>query len=648
MSDKRREPKRLGGIPPCPDKELMRNAEESELRNGVAVIGISRHRLGTDGNGVTTLVAFHGCPLRCKYCLNKECWETEERFKHYTPQSLYDKVKVDDLYFRATGGGITFGGGEPCLQADFIVEFRRICGPDWKIRVETSLNVDRSLIDKLAPVVDEWIVDTKAERSVAYKEYTGVYRQQMMNNLNHLTSKERLDIPKSRIHIRVPVIPGFVDEAQAEETRQMFVENWKFQNVEVFRYTIDEKRNNVSDESRGKQVCELLKDIRCEVAVANGLNHSEQECSHRGTCPGTCPVCEMETEALMRQLEGKNISLSGDILSRIENFDSSRDSDDEELNGKIILQGDVMPPHPGENESWSPEYRYKEVFFKECAVAGLSFHLEKDDELWDELEVGTKLALVRDRHNKYDSNAVAVALADDYDGNPDDFDFDFILGYIPRSDNAELAAMMDAGYADKFSARITAYKRYGNYNERIRLTIFILSNEPEIVRPDLLRAQSLSCSELREMVDELADRGTTYFRWGGFNGFPPDELQSPVEGEKIVIVHRDEDSEILYLMRVLATGDECAKYVEDPDSIHCVDDCAPYILTNVMGPIRIKKSDWPFLSGADLCRFSATDYLPMKLSSGFKGIFKKQLFRTINRNNVDMDPSIDEPIEPID
>ena len=223
----------------------MRNTEESELRNGVAVIGISRHRLGTDGNGVTTLVAFHGCSLRCKYCLNKECWDPEERFKHYTPQSLYDKVKVDDLYFRATGGGITFGGGEPCLQADFIVEFRRICGPDWKIRVETSLNVDRSLIDKLAPVVDEWIVDTKAERSVAYKEYTGVYRQQMMNNLNHLTSKERLDIPKSRIHIRVPVIPGFVDEAQAEETRQMFVENWKFQNVEVFRYTIDEKRNNV-------------------------------------------------------------------------------------------------------------------------------------------------------------------------------------------------------------------------------------------------------------------------------------------------------------------------------------------------------------------------------------------------------------------
>ena len=74
-----------------------------ERNNGIPVIGVSRHRLGTDGKGVTTLVAFHGCPLRCKHCLNKECWEPEERFRHYTPQSLYDEVKVDDLYFRATG-----------------------------------------------------------------------------------------------------------------------------------------------------------------------------------------------------------------------------------------------------------------------------------------------------------------------------------------------------------------------------------------------------------------------------------------------------------------------------------------------------------------------------------------------------------------
>lgn len=203
MTFRQKEPEQLGGIPQYTDKERMKDIEDMKQQSGVAVIGISRFRLGTDGKGITTLVAFHGCRLRCKYCLNKECQEPEEQFRHYTPQSLYDEVKADDLYFRATGGGITFGGGEPCIQADFIVAFRKICGPEWKIRVETSLNVESSLIDKLAPVVDEWIIDTKAERSVAYKRYTGVYRQQMMDNLYRLTSEERLNIPKSRIHLRI-------------------------------------------------------------------------------------------------------------------------------------------------------------------------------------------------------------------------------------------------------------------------------------------------------------------------------------------------------------------------------------------------------------------------------------------------------------
>ena len=359
MDDKRNRPILPAGVPTYSEKNAMKEVNESGQRDGVAVIGISRHRLGTDGRGITTLVAFHGCPLRCKYCLNKECWEPEDRFKRYTPHSLYNELKIDDLYFRATDGGVTFGGGEPCLQADFIVEFRKLCGPDWKIRVETSLNVDRSLIDKLAPVVDEWIVDTKAERSVAYKEYTGVYRQQAMDNLSHLTSKERLNIPKEKVHIRIPIIPGYVDETQAEETRRMFVDIMNYPNVEVFRYVTDENRSITPGEGRGKRICELLKDIRREVALKNGIAPTERECTHKGECPGTCPVCEMEVAALMRQLEGKDIHVSNPTIEKIEDFDSLDNTRDEELDGKMILRGDVMPPLDGDVASWPPEYRYK-------------------------------------------------------------------------------------------------------------------------------------------------------------------------------------------------------------------------------------------------------------------------------------------------
>ncbi len=90
------------------------------------IIGIDRHRLTTDGEGVTTLVAFHGCPLHCKYCLNPQCLSPDGVLRTITPSELYSEVEIDDLYFVATGGGICFGGGEPLLHSKFIEEFVKI------------------------------------------------------------------------------------------------------------------------------------------------------------------------------------------------------------------------------------------------------------------------------------------------------------------------------------------------------------------------------------------------------------------------------------------------------------------------------------------------------------------------------------------
>ncbi len=288
-------------------------------------------------------------------------------------------------------------------------------------------------------------------------------------------------------------------------------------------------------------------------------------------------------------------------------------------------QGGPMPP-----ETSAPaEPVRKKVLFKECAVAGVSFHLKYDDELWDELEAGTKVALVRENGNQYDRNAVAIALAGDYEGNPDEFDFNLILGYIPRTENAEIARMLDMGWDDVFVAELTTVKTHGSLNDRLRISIFIQSKDPETVRPDLLRGLSLSLPELRHMVEELSERGTAFFRFGGF---PPHELQFPEVGERIVMVQGNMGSAVLYLMRVLATGEDCARYVEDPESVHCTDDCAPFILTNIAGPVRIGESECRFLPEVDLKGLSATEYLPKKVSSGFERLFEEVLFRTLNRD----------------
>ncbi|MDE5683651.1 MAG: radical SAM protein, partial [Muribaculaceae bacterium] len=136
------------------------------------IIGIARHRLSTDGDGVTTLVAFHGCPLRCRYCLNPQSLGDSGRFREYSPEELYAETRIDELYFIATNGGVTFGGGEPCLRPQFIREFRELCGSAWRLNLETSLCVSSANIEALLPVVNTLIIDIKDMNPDIYRSYT--------------------------------------------------------------------------------------------------------------------------------------------------------------------------------------------------------------------------------------------------------------------------------------------------------------------------------------------------------------------------------------------------------------------------------------------------------------------------------------------
>ncbi len=201
--------------------------------NKVPVIGIARHRLATDGNGVTTLVAFHGCPLRCKYCLNPQSLGDDKPRQYYTAASLYNEVNIDNLYFIATEGGVTFGGGEPCLRHDFILQFKELCGNDWKLTLETSLNVPQRFFSSLLPIIDNFIVDVKDMNSKIYQLYTGKDNHNVLDNL-------KLLIEHNRQHdtiIRLPLIPSFNTEEDRIKSRSI-LENMGFHNFDIFTYTI--------------------------------------------------------------------------------------------------------------------------------------------------------------------------------------------------------------------------------------------------------------------------------------------------------------------------------------------------------------------------------------------------------------------------
>ena len=179
------------------------------------IIGISRHRMATDGDGVTTLVGFHGCPLRCAYCLNPHSFAEDTVRTAMTPEALYERVKIDQLYFLATGGGVTFGGGEPLLYPDFLREFRALCGPAWRLCVETSLSVPWKSVESVVAVIDEFIVDCKDTDPDIYKRYTGRDNHQMLENLARLMTL----IPPERVTVRVPLIEKYTDELCREKTR---------------------------------------------------------------------------------------------------------------------------------------------------------------------------------------------------------------------------------------------------------------------------------------------------------------------------------------------------------------------------------------------------------------------------------------------
>ena len=96
------------------------------------VFGISRLRMETDGDGVTTLVGCLGCPLRCRLCINPHAQNPATPHRRLSAEQLVDELRVDGLYFSATGGGATFGGGEPLLHADCLAEFAEKRPADWR------------------------------------------------------------------------------------------------------------------------------------------------------------------------------------------------------------------------------------------------------------------------------------------------------------------------------------------------------------------------------------------------------------------------------------------------------------------------------------------------------------------------------------
>lgn len=177
---------------------------------------LSRHRINTDGSGVVTLVGMYGCPLACKYCINKSMY-TCNPVKISVP-SLYAQLMKDELYFIYSNGGVCFGGHEPLLQSDFLKEFleyKKSLGAVWRAGIETSLNVPQEAVQKVVDLFDYWIVDLKDTNPEIYKAYTGVEQQEVLSNLKLLINKE--------VKVKLPNISGYNCSDDIKVSRELLL-----------------------------------------------------------------------------------------------------------------------------------------------------------------------------------------------------------------------------------------------------------------------------------------------------------------------------------------------------------------------------------------------------------------------------------------
>ena len=166
-----------------------------------------------DGPGMRIVVFLKGCPLRCTWCQNPESIALG-------PQTLFGKAvgvvtSVDNLAARLkrhevvlqqSGGGVTFSGGEPLAQAEFVIQVSQAVKP-MHVAVETSGQATPGVFRQLVDAMDLVMLDVKHTDPNVHKQFTGHDNRRILANLHQLCEGSTPFI------VRVPLIPGVNDDA---------------------------------------------------------------------------------------------------------------------------------------------------------------------------------------------------------------------------------------------------------------------------------------------------------------------------------------------------------------------------------------------------------------------------------------------------
>ena len=246
--------------------------EETDIKG--LVFDIKKYAIH-DGPGIRTTVFFKGCPLECKWCHNPEsrsanvehsfrknrcigcgqCVEicpekaisiVDEKAvtdiskcnlcgrcvdacivcareiigREMTVDEVMDEVEKDIIFYDQSGGGVTFSGGEPLMQPEFLLILLNKCQKQGiHTAVDTSCYAESKTIEMISEKTNLFLCDIKHMDSETHERFTGVGNSLILDNIRLLSTAG------NEIIIRIPIVPGFNDEKANIEATGRFIES---------------------------------------------------------------------------------------------------------------------------------------------------------------------------------------------------------------------------------------------------------------------------------------------------------------------------------------------------------------------------------------------------------------------------------------
>ncbi len=229
-----------------------------------------KHFAVHDGPGIRQTIFFKGCPLSCWWCHNPE--SQNKNIESYVKvnkldgiefkkevavgykisvEELFKTIQGDKIFFEESSGGVTFSGGEPLMQSDFLIDILKVCKKNnIHTCVDTTGFTAEKTLHKIAELTDCFLFDLKLINNYLHYRYTGVPVHEIISNLNWLDQNNK------NVILRFPVIPGITDLKQNISELKSFLKSFKninridilpYHNISNGKYTRFKKENKMND-----------------------------------------------------------------------------------------------------------------------------------------------------------------------------------------------------------------------------------------------------------------------------------------------------------------------------------------------------------------------------------------------------------------